>query len=790
MQADILAEDDGTAPDNAETEAEAELKALRARKRKKKGGLAHLALFGSTAEAREAYLEGPTASPGTIGGSHTGSPHKKRYTTPAGLVQPAFVSPPSKDSMITHAQEDVMLADLPEQPELVPEKPAQPVKKTAKVVHMMTEEELEEIEATTDGSKDHLKVSKAVVDTEDWKSVRRETSEVREDVKVDSGTIPTHATLEDGSTIMRFFWLDAYEGEGHKSGTIYLFGKVWLDDAKTYVSCCVAVANNERNIFVLPRAYKLDSDGDVTDEKVTLTDVYQELEGLCTKGGIQRFECKPVERKYAFEQHDVPSEATWMKVKYNASFPKLQAKDRNGNQTEIKGKTFSHMFGNGIGPLERFLMKRDLMGPCWLDIKCATKGQSISWCKLEVEVNDPKFISRTKDSPQSPPLVTLSLNLQTILNRKSNSNEILVVSGLVHNAVECDGPTLNPDKGLAHFTAIRKLGDNPFPFDFRSRAFQTRKKTLEICQNERQLLAFIMAKIAKIDPDVIVGHDLLGFDLDVLLHRIKACNIPHWSRIGRLKRSVMPKLTFGAGGGRANFASKAVASGRMLVDVKISAREFVRQTTYEMNELVERQLDKKTKREDLDADMIPSMFNQSETLLGLCDFVERDAYLVLTLMFKLLILPLSKQISNITGGLFARVFAGGRSERNEYLLCHEFHRRKYIVPDKKQWEIKKPDAGDDDVDGIGQKKGPRRKKAQYAGGLVLEPKKGFYDKMILLLDFNSLYPSIIQEYNLCFTTVERKPGFGASKEGDEDAVPMAEVPESSAPPGILPKVFF
>ena len=166
-------------------------------------------------------------------------------------------------------------------------------------------------------------------------------------------------------------------------------------------------------------------------------------------------------------------------------------------------------------------------------------------------------MKKIPNPPAAPPLVVLSLNLQTILNRKTAKNEILLCSGLVHNTVECDGPTINPEAGYSHFTAIRSLGNAPFPFDFRPRCHQTRKETTALHSNERGLLGYVLAKIARIDLDVIIGHNLLGFDLDVLLHRIKHNNVPHWSKIGRMRRTNIPTLQAGPGG-RANFQTKAL----------------------------------------------------------------------------------------------------------------------------------------------------------------------------------------------------------------------------------------
>ena len=43
--------------------------------------------------------------------------------------------------------------------------------------------------------------------------------------------------------------------------------------------------------------------------------------------------------------------------------------------------------------------------------------------------------------------------------------------------------------------------------------------------------------------------------------------------------------------------------------------------------------------------------------------------------------------------------------------------------------------------------------ATYEGATVIEPKKAYYEVPIATLDFASLYPSIMQAYNLCYSTL-------------------------------------
>ena len=108
------------------------------------------------------------------------------------------------------------------------------------------------------------------------------------------------------------------------------------------------------------------------------------------------------------------------------------------------------------------------------------------------------------------------------------------------------------------------------------------QQELECCLSEKQLINFFLTQFRVIDPDIVVGHDLLEFGLEFLLQRIKLTGVSNWSRLGRIRRKEMPKMGVVLGQSRAGYRA---ATGRLVADIKTSAQELVKLADYDLTAL-------------------------------------------------------------------------------------------------------------------------------------------------------------------------------------------------------------
>lgn len=629
--------------------------------------------------------------------------------------------------------------------------------------------------------------------------------------------------VDDFDKTLPFYFLDAQEDIG-SPGTVFLFGKVptrrdpqtnVLDPSLGTVSSCAVVNNMQRCVFVVPRLEFTPQSLDESNELKTLEEkanakdaskadkvallkwlqvktkpVKDELKKIMSERGVDQYTMKPVYRKYCFERNDIPSGGQYViKLKYsylNSALP-----------SDIKGETFCGALGTQTNALEHLLVKSKIMGPSWLALHNAEivpqatlkdKEAMKSWCKLEVNLqNGHKSVRNpTVEAIEAlglggqqrdpPTVIVAALKLQTVVNHKTNANEICSASVVYLQDVRVDVGTdcrakvtdmpCEWEKKARHFSLVRKLSGGNWPSGWEQHvanenktnnvAKRTKSIVLSAQADERGLLSILLARLSQIDADVICGHNVAGFDVDVLLNRLRENKVAHWSRIGRLKRTRFPNLSGGnqgSFGGGASIGALSCMSGRLLADTYLSARDLLKEVSYTLTNLMKTQFDEN--RAEIPHQDVPLQFNSTQTLWQLTKNSQTDAYYSLWLMLHLQALPLTRQLSNIAGNTWSKTLGHTRAQRVEFLFLHEFHKRKYMVPDrlsaKEKRRVQAAEAkngnGDKDVD---DKKGP-----QYSGGLVLEPKKGLYDKYVLMLDFNSLYPSIIQEYDICFTTVKR-----------------------------------
>ena len=190
---------------------------------------------------------------------------------------------------------------------------------------------------------------------------------------------PTQISALEPDGSLRFYWLDYLEHEGK----LYFVGKLKDKVSNVWVSCCVTVEGIQRNLFVLPREKRVEQGEDGiphdTDVIPTPQDVYADFELIRKEVGVKSWKGKFVKRKYAFGETDVPrGESQWLKVVYgfNGMFNPLCCISLSISifvephiPINAESSNIARIFGTNTNAFELLVLKRKIMGPCWLQIK-------------------------------------------------------------------------------------------------------------------------------------------------------------------------------------------------------------------------------------------------------------------------------------------------------------------------------------------------------------------------------------------------------------------------------------
>lgn len=271
-------------------------------------------------------------------------------------------------------------------------------------------------------------------------------------------------------------------------------------------------------------------------------------------------------------------------------------------------------------------------------------------------------------------------------------------------------------------------------------------KNVTCCMSEEILLNMFVDKIKELDPDVITGWNVIDFDLETIKKRFKKYGIPFC--LGRDNSQCKIKNE------KSYFRSSNVdMPGRMVLDgIALLKSSFIKMDSYKLDDVAEHYLGEKKLVEFKDKKKeIIEMFKKDPQRLA--DYNLKDSELVYRILEKSDILNLTMQRSLLTGMPLDRV--GGSIASLDQLYLREARKRGIVCP-----------SGSYNV-----------KEEKIRGGYVKESEPGIYD-YILVLDFKSLYPSIIRTFNIdpasfvlsCKGNVVKAPN-GACFKNEEGILP-------------------
>jgi DNA polymerase-2 len=235
-------------------------------------------------------------------------------------------------------------------------------------------------------------------------------------------------------------------------------------------------------------------------------------------------------------------------------------------------------------------------------------------------------------------------------------------------------------------------------------------------ESEKEALLFFRKEIKSLDPDIIVGWNVVDFDFKILQTKFKKYGIPF--NLGRNDEECTLRI-------QSDFLRDSTAdfNGRIILDgIHLLKSSFIQLDDYKLSTAAKEFLgdDKLITGDDNVNEIEQAYLHNQQKLI---DYNIKDSELVLRILDKTNVLGITIKRSFLTGLTPDRVKASVASLDSLYI--RELHKRGIIAYTKN----------------FGTKE------EKILGGYVKKPKPGIYD-YVLVLDFKSLYPSIIRTFNI------------------------------------------
>jgi len=253
--------------------------------------------------------------------------------------------------------------------------------------------------------------------------------------------------------------------------------------------------------------------------------------------------------------------------------------------------------------------------------------------------------------------------------------------------------------------------------------------------NERGLLEEFVKITNEYDPDVLTGFNINNFDIPYMLERMKKENVrPVFGRC--TQKNVMAR--------KVGARHKTYIVGRVVVDSYEIVKKDFSLHRYSLDSVASNLLGER--KVDVKHSEIEKLWNGTdEDVNRLVNYSRVDSVLAMNLVEKLSLIDKYVALSKISGTLLQDTLDSGETTRIENYLLREFNKKGYVFPCKPEESV------------MSRRVSARRK--ELVGGYVIEPDKGFHSN-VAVLDFKSMYPSIIRTFNICPTTLEKeeRPG--------------------------------